>query len=164
MRGDESEPYQGTVPSTTLKLADIHLTCIGQLEPDTDCTFVRFEDHDRGIYRKLILRENQIVGSILLGDRSNVVPVTKLIKGHTDVSRYMERLSEGDLDFRELVASTKKPEPPRYECTICGYIYDPKQGDPEGDVPPDTPFEALPQDWSCPLCGAERDMFVKIAD
>ncbi len=47
----------------------------------------------------------------------------------------------------------------KYECTVCGYIYDPEKGDPDRNVPPGTPFEQLPVDWVCPDCGATKDMF-----
>jgi rubredoxin len=50
----------------------------------------------------------------------------------------------------------------KWKCTVCGYIYDPAMGDPEGDVPAGTPFEKLPADWSCPVCGASKDMFEKM--
>lgn len=48
----------------------------------------------------------------------------------------------------------------KWECTVCGYIYDPKEGDPDHGVNPGTPFEALPDDWVCPVCGAPKDQFV----
>ncbi len=51
---------------------------------------------------------------------------------------------------------------PEYKCLVCGYIYDPAQGDPDGDIPPGTSFEALPDDWVCPVCGAAKDQFEKI--
>lgn len=47
----------------------------------------------------------------------------------------------------------------KYICTNCGYIYDPEQGDPENGVPPNTPFEDLPDDWVCPICYVEKNMF-----
>ena len=50
----------------------------------------------------------------------------------------------------------------RYECSVCGYIYDPAQGDPETNVPPGTPFEKLTDDWVCPVCGASKDQFDKV--
>jgi rubredoxin len=50
----------------------------------------------------------------------------------------------------------------KWECLACGYIYDPLEGDPEGDIPPGTPFEDLPDDWVCPECGVGKDMFEKI--
>jgi len=49
----------------------------------------------------------------------------------------------------------------RWICTICQYVYDPAQGDPDRGIAPGTPFEALPEDWSCPLCGAGKDAFEK---
>ena len=47
----------------------------------------------------------------------------------------------------------------RYVCIPCGYIYDPAEGDPDGDIAPGTAFEDLPEDWVCPVCGASKDMF-----
>jgi len=50
----------------------------------------------------------------------------------------------------------------KYECNVCGYIYDPEAGDPENGVPAGTPFEKLPEDWVCPMCGAAKDEFTKV--
>jgi rubredoxin len=47
----------------------------------------------------------------------------------------------------------------RYVCNVCGYVYDPAEGDPEHDIPAGTPFEQLPADWTCPVCGASKDEF-----
>jgi rubredoxin len=46
-----------------------------------------------------------------------------------------------------------------YMCSVCGYEYDPEVGDPDGGIPPGTPFEAIPEDWVCPVCGATKDLF-----
>ena len=46
-------------------------------------------------------------------------------------------------------------------CTVCGYEYDPKVGDPDNGVEPGTPFESLPEDWVCPVCGADKSAFEK---
>ena len=50
----------------------------------------------------------------------------------------------------------------KYECTVCGYVYDPEIGDPEGDIAPGTLFAQIPDDWACPVCGAEKDQFEKV--
>ncbi len=50
-------------------------------------------------------------------------------------------------------------EVPKYKCTVCGYIYDPELGDPDGGIKPGTPFEEIPDDWVCPVCGAAKDEF-----
>jgi len=49
----------------------------------------------------------------------------------------------------------------RYVCTVCGYIYDPQKGDPDSGIEPGTPFEKLPADWVCPMCGAGKNEFEK---
>ncbi|MDD4532792.1 MAG: rubredoxin [Bacilli bacterium] len=48
----------------------------------------------------------------------------------------------------------------KYVCTVCGYVYDPAVGDPDGGVEPNTPFEDIPEDWVCPVCGAAKSDFV----
>jgi rubredoxin len=52
----------------------------------------------------------------------------------------------------------------KYECTACGYIYDPVKGDPENGVAPGTAFEDLPDGWVCPECGAGKDEFVPLQE
>ena len=47
----------------------------------------------------------------------------------------------------------------KYECDICGYIYDPAKGDPANGVAPGTAFEDIPDDWVCPVCGAPKSDF-----
>ena len=46
-----------------------------------------------------------------------------------------------------------------WQCTLCPYVYDPALGDPEGDSPPGTSFDELPDDWVCPDCGAGKEFF-----
>jgi rubredoxin len=50
----------------------------------------------------------------------------------------------------------------KYKCTVCGYVYDPELGDPDGNIKPGTPFEGLPDDWVCPVCGASKSEFERI--
>lgn len=47
----------------------------------------------------------------------------------------------------------------KYVCAVCGYVYDPAKGDPDSGVAAGTPFESLPDDWVCPVCGASKDQF-----
>ena len=48
-----------------------------------------------------------------------------------------------------------------YVCGVCGYVYNPAEGDPDNGIPPGTAFENLPDEWVCPVCGAEKGMFEK---
>jgi rubredoxin len=49
-----------------------------------------------------------------------------------------------------------------YVCQLCGYEYDPKNGDPENGIAEGTEFEDLPEDFACPLCGAGKEDFEKV--
>jgi flavin reductase (DIM6/NTAB) family NADH-FMN oxidoreductase RutF/rubredoxin len=50
----------------------------------------------------------------------------------------------------------------KYECTVCGYVYDPEVGDADGGIAPGTPFEKIPDSWVCPVCGAAKSEFKKL--
>ena len=47
----------------------------------------------------------------------------------------------------------------KYICSLCGYEYDPAEGDPDSNVPPGTAWGDVPEDWKCPVCGADKDNF-----
>ncbi len=53
-------------------------------------------------------------------------------------------------------------KPASWECQVCGHVYIPAEGDPTQAIPPGTPFEKLPDDWICPVCGATKDMYKKL--
>ncbi len=52
----------------------------------------------------------------------------------------------------------------KYRCKICGYIYDPSQGDPDSGIKPGTPFSELPDTWVCPVCGAGKEEFEELEE
>lgn len=54
------------------------------------------------------------------------------------------------------------PKMAKYKCTVCSYIYDPELGDPDGGIKPGTPFEEIPDDWVCPICGAAKNEFERM--
>jgi rubredoxin len=47
-----------------------------------------------------------------------------------------------------------------FKCTICGYVYDPAEGEPLNGISPGTQFGDLPDDYTCPVCGAGKDEFI----
>lgn len=49
----------------------------------------------------------------------------------------------------------------KYICVACGFVYDEEAGDPENGIAPGTKFEDLPDSYTCPWCGAPKDMLVK---
>jgi rubredoxin len=50
----------------------------------------------------------------------------------------------------------------KYVCDICAYVYDPAVGDEDADIAPGTSFADIPEDWVCPMCGADKDSFSKV--
>ena len=49
----------------------------------------------------------------------------------------------------------------KYVCSVCGYVYDPADGDTDNGIAAGTSFDDLPDDWTCPVCGAAKDLFEK---
>jgi rubredoxin len=47
----------------------------------------------------------------------------------------------------------------RYECRVCGYLYEPVKGDDKGNIAAGTPFESISESWRCPVCGARKAQF-----
>ncbi len=54
------------------------------------------------------------------------------------------------------------PKMAKYRCTVCGYVYEPELGDPDNGIKPGTPFEEIPDDWVCPVCGAAKIEFERM--
>ena len=66
--------------------------------------------------------------------------------------------------YSKEIDKIKKKEEKKMEkwvCKVCGYKYDPEKGDPNNGISPGTKFEDLPDDWTCPVCGAGKDQFEK---
>jgi rubredoxin len=47
----------------------------------------------------------------------------------------------------------------KYECTVCGFVYDEAIGDPDNGIAPGTKWEDLPEEYTCPLCGVGKEDF-----
>lgn len=68
-------------------------------------------------------------------------------------------LTTRDASYYNFPITTKEDTPMKYVCP-CGYEYDPAKGDPDSGIAPGTPFEAIPDDWVCPVCGLAKSDFV----
>ena len=64
--------------------------------------------------------------------------------------------------MKRFVPKKAAPSYKTYVCNGCGYEYDPAVGDEEGDIRPGTLFKDLPEEWICPDCGEEKDMFIEV--
>ncbi len=93
----EKVKYQGTIPSNTLKVTGIDLTSIGEIDPPKSEEFevIIKKDEEKGFYRKLVLKENIIVGAILLGDKRKYVnKIQNLIKSKKIIEEREELIYE----------------------------------------------------------------------
>lgn len=118
--------------------------------------------------------EAKVIGQLDVGTHTifvgEIVAAETLAQGEVMTYAYYHQVKRGASPknaptFAQQAASQSAPvsaggEP--YRCTVCGYVYEPSTGDPEGGVKPGTPFAALPETWGCPICGAGKDMFAKL--
>ncbi len=102
-----SSTYTGTLPSTTLKVAGVELTSLGESIVDADdadgCVQLRHVDLPARHYRKFVLRDGRIVGAILLNDKARTRPISLLIEREVDVSASADRLLDDDFDLKSLL-------------------------------------------------------------
>jgi rubredoxin/flavin reductase (DIM6/NTAB) family NADH-FMN oxidoreductase RutF len=61
--------------------------------------------------------------------------------------------------IKEEIPKPKENAMKKYRCTVCGYVYDPAIGDPDGGIAAGTPFEKIPDNWVCPVCGVDKSKF-----
>jgi nitrite reductase (NADH) large subunit len=92
--------YEGTIPSSTLKVAGVYVTSIGLVNPEgNEFTSLVKKDEEAGIYKKLVLKNNACVGAIWMGTKKNVQEVARLIQTGLDISRFKEDILEDEFDF-----------------------------------------------------------------
>lgn len=101
MVGEGNMVYEGTVPSNTLKVADIHLTTVGEFISEEGDTVVQDELDECG-YRKLVLRGGKLVGFILMECRDEVRPAEMILNKEYDISDYLDDIKEGEMTLKEI--------------------------------------------------------------
>ncbi len=99
----EEVAYEGTIPSNTLQVVGIDCASIGLVHPPEGEGYQELRKSEAGVYKKLVLKDGRLVGAILLGDRKDVAPISRLIRAGADVSRYAERLLDEDFDWKGLL-------------------------------------------------------------
>ena len=95
--------YEGTVPANTLKVAGIFLTSAGQILPEGEGIEVLTRlDEEHGLYKKLVLKDGQLVGAIWLGSKKGSVEITRLVQARKNPGPYKSDLLADDFDFSRL--------------------------------------------------------------
>jgi flavin reductase (DIM6/NTAB) family NADH-FMN oxidoreductase RutF/rubredoxin len=97
-----------------------------------------------------------IDGDILSEDKPMTYDFYRIIKGGLspkNAPTYIEKENKKNMGEEKM---------DKYVCKVCGWIYDPEKGDPDGGIKPGTKFENIPEDWTCPICGAAKSDFEKM--
>ena len=103
LTGHADNSYADIVPSTTLKVTGIDVASIGEVHPEGEgYSEIRYTDAERGVYKKLVVYQSQVVGAILIGDRSDLRGVNALISSGTDVSAQIGALLTPGFDMLAL--------------------------------------------------------------
>jgi len=98
MMGKDEQVYRGTVPATTLRLAEISLTSMGLVHPEgPDYEEIKMTNEEEGVYKKLVLQQGRIVGAIILGKKEDTTSIRRLMEQGADVSEHKNDLLNGTL-------------------------------------------------------------------
>jgi nitrite reductase (NADH) large subunit len=104
MADNATDPYHGTIPSNTLKIMGIDLTCIGDGIPQgAGYQELRRTDEAGRRYKKFVLKDGRLVGAILLGEQKGVAAISKLIAEGQDVSAHVDQLLGDNFDPKKLL-------------------------------------------------------------
>jgi nitrite reductase (NADH) large subunit len=138
-------PYTGTFLSSNLKITGIDVYSAGDYNSPSDDLIYSTQAR---IYKKYLIQGEKLAAAMVIGDAQEAKVASLVYQGKAPLSELNKNIAQAD--------SVEK-----YECATCGHIYDPAEGDPDHGIPKGTPFENLPDDWVCPLCGMGKEQFQK---
>ena len=98
--------------------------------------------------------DNAELGFALAGDRTSQ---------QKEMAQRMPDLLPAEPGADSETTETEAGAGDRYGCDVCGYVYHPQEGDPDSGIAPGTAWEDIPDDWVCPVCGAGKDEFSRLA-
>lgn len=94
----------------------------------------------------------------IVGDLMEILPLLNAALDNGEAKKEAPPMKKMKRDVPKKVVPTWK----HYVCNGCGYEYDPGIGDPEGEIVPGTLFENIPEEWTCPACGEEKNAFIEV--
>lgn len=144
MCGKKTE-YKGSQKSYRLKVVGVDLVSMGNITSDSK---VKILDESRDIYKKAFITDGKLEGFILYGDTHDETELLKNLSKDFSLSEEYFTHKERQMAGKDMRV-----------CDICGYVYDPAKGDPGEGIAAGTPFDSIPDNWCCPICGAEKKKF-----
>ncbi len=101
MAGQDGK-YEGTVPSNKLKVVGIDLVAVGEIDAEGKLESVVIKDEALNTYRKLVIKDNVIIGAILLGDIRGSEEIQQAIRTKTDITSIKDDLADKNFDSQRL--------------------------------------------------------------
>ncbi|HPO81704.1 MAG TPA: FAD-dependent oxidoreductase [bacterium] len=98
----ENKEYRGTVPSNILKVAGIDLFSIGTVNPDTLCEVFGYINEEKNLYKKFVIKDNKLIGAILLGDRRDAVHIERVVKTGIDISKFKDYILDDSFSWKSV--------------------------------------------------------------
>ncbi|MBU4493725.1 MAG: FAD-dependent oxidoreductase [Acidobacteria bacterium] len=96
----EDVRYTGTIPSNTLKIAGLDVTSVGLVNPENEETEeIGWREEERGMYKKLVLRDGMIIGAIWMGTKQGIGEINRLIAAGTSIEQWKNDILHEDFDF-----------------------------------------------------------------
>lgn len=86
--GNNAVEYAGSITATALKVTGVNLFSAGQFQEDDECKVIKLFDDKKGIYRKLVFKNNQLIGALLYGDINSSLWYQELIQSKEDITSY----------------------------------------------------------------------------
>ncbi|CAM3697839.1 nitrite reductase large subunit NirB [Marinicrinis lubricantis] len=120
LAGVETDGYHGSVVSTKLKVSGVNVFSCGQFTDQSDTRSVRVQDDFAGVYKKIVIKDGKIIGSVLFGDTSESTQILSMVRSGKDISGKEKEVllgegsSKGGMSDVEIVASMADDE------IICG--------------------------------------------
>lgn len=157
--------------SVSVLTREVSMKTIGHFGFKSGKDIDKFKDLncDTGVTRTPLIKENtiscleaEVIDSVKVG--THTIFVGKLLdarivgEGEPMTYTYYHQVKKGKAPKTAPTYQAEAKER-KYTCTVCGYIYEPKEGDPENGISPSTSFESIPEDWVCPICGAGKNAF-----
>jgi butyryl-CoA dehydrogenase len=94
----------------------------------------------------------------IVGDLKEILPLLTAALDNGELKKEAPPMKK----IKRAIPKKVVPSWKHYVCNGCGYEYDPGVGDPEGEIAPGTLFENIPEEWTCPACSEEKDMFIEV--
>lgn len=102
--GSESEPYCAIVPSNTLKITGVDVFSAGEFDSDDpECRIITRVDESAGRYRKLVCRDDRIIGAIVIGSKKGVKEIGRMMEAGVPIGGYGDELADEDFDFKSAI-------------------------------------------------------------